>query len=135
MAERRQSRLAVNPGSRDPACVGASERKIGVGLDEVSDPIEVIATENLHRYLARGDEAKEPGFGVGSELPGDQVSGLGDNQRRRHEFAVMVLQQPGAGIAVGVVAVGGRGSTPVPTITRRRRSESHDAELAAPSGT
>lgn len=108
MVKRRQSRFAVAFGNRYHRRVGASERQIGIGLDEVSDPVEVIAGEDLHRYFAIGDEAKEPGFGFGAELSGYQVSGLGDNQRCRHDVAVLVLQQTGAGIVVGVIAVSGR---------------------------
>ena len=72
-------------GDRDQAGVGATESKIGVGLDQFGDSSSVYGCDRFDLELTCGYGAEETRFRICTDLSSDQVRGLGDDEGGRYE--------------------------------------------------
>jgi hypothetical protein len=84
----------------------SSQPEVGIGLDQVGDPSRVGGRDRLHLDLDGRYRTEEAGFGGGSELPADEVGGLGDDESGRNQRA-RVLDRADAKFVIGVGVVGG----------------------------
>jgi hypothetical protein len=80
--------------------------EIGIGLDQVGDPSRIRGRDRFHLDLAGRHRTEEAGFRGGSELPADEVCGLGDDKGGRGQRAGF-LDRADAGFVAGVGVVGG----------------------------
>lgn len=71
-------------GQRDDAGVGAAEREVGVGLDELRGSLQVGGLDVKRGQEATGERPQKRGLRPGTDLSGEQVADLGDN-RTRHQ--------------------------------------------------
>ena len=94
-------------GDGHQACVGAAQREVGVGVDELGHPGPVAGGECFDGDGAGGDAAVERCFGGRADLTVDQPAGLGDDQGGGDQRPGVLFDEVPAGSVVGVVAVSG----------------------------
>jgi hypothetical protein len=94
-------------GEGDEGRVGATEAKVGIGLDELADPSPVPAAEVVDAERAVDDGGEQRGLGRRSELAIEQVARLGDDEGGRDERPGVGLEQLSTLSVVGVGTVGG----------------------------
>lgn len=87
---------------RDDARVGATERQVDVLLDEFGDPHHVVARKWLDVEFVAGNSGEEVCLRARSELPADEVGGLGEYECCGDNRAGLVSEQACTRLVVGV---------------------------------
>jgi len=93
-------------GERDHRYVGAVERQVGVLLDELRHPQEVLAAWRFDVEL--GDAAQERALRVRAEAFADEVARLDYHQSRHNQAQILAGERFQTDSMVAVIGIGDR---------------------------
>lgn len=108
VVERRHAPNVETLSDGNKACIGATERTVGVALNEHADTLPIVRRDRLDTQVAIDYGDVERRLGLSTELPAHEVGSLSDNHGSRHQRTEVLPDEGDAFDVEPVLPIGGR---------------------------
>ncbi len=80
-------------GDRNETAHGSAQWHVGIGIDEITDTTPVGGVHGLDRQASLEDRVVEGRLGPWAKFSCQEVRGLGDDHRSRHQWSRRSLEE------------------------------------------